>query len=54
LLRLPELFRAKLKAVKQRFHIPMTRALTHALRDYLMKLGLWSEQDEATLRDAEA
>jgi len=50
--RLPEIFREKLQALKERTGKPMTRLLIEALTSFLRKFGLWSRRDEKRL-DAE-
>jgi hypothetical protein len=54
MVRLPELFRNKLRLLKRRFGILMTEAVQVALKEYLAKFGLWSKQDEQALKQADS
>lgn len=49
MVRLPEVFREKLRILKNRFGILMTEAIQVALKDYLAKFGLWKKKDDQRL-----
>jgi hypothetical protein len=52
-LRLPEIFRTKLQALKERTGTPMTKLVQSALKTLLRAFGLWKQQDEKELERQE-
>ncbi len=52
-LRLPEIFRRKLQALKERTGTPMTKLVQSALKTLLRGFGLWKKKDEQELERQE-
>lgn len=49
-LRLPEIFRTKLRLLGRRTGEPMTLLVQAALRGFLQRAGLWTRKDDEQLR----
>ncbi|MBY0527626.1 MAG: hypothetical protein K2R98_29785 [Gemmataceae bacterium] len=49
LVRLPEIFRDKLRQLRDRTGRPMTQIIWSALRAYLKRFGLWNSHDDKVL-----
>lgn len=47
MLRLPEVFREKLRLLRERTGTPMTQLVKAALKRYLALFGLWGPEDDA-------
>jgi hypothetical protein len=52
-LRLPEIFRTKLRVLKERTGMPMTKLVQSALITLLRGFGLWTKKDETELERQE-
>jgi hypothetical protein len=47
MLRLPEVFREKLRILRERTGTPMTQLVKAALKRYFALCGLWGKEDDA-------
>lgn len=54
MIRLPEIFRSKLVALRERTGKPMTILVQTALKGLLAAAGLWSKQDEKELEQSQS
>jgi hypothetical protein len=50
MVRLPEIFRTKLRLLRDKSGKPITQLIQSALKMFLKRLGFWSQQDELKLR----
>jgi hypothetical protein len=50
MVRLPEIFRSKLRLLHERTGKPITQLIQSALKMFLKRFGFWSQQDERELK----
>jgi hypothetical protein len=53
MLRIPEIFRSKLRLLKEKTGTPMTKLVQSALKMLLRGFGLWKKEDEKVLESQE-